>query len=24
VTPLAIDFTRHAALPEIGRWLEGL
>jgi 5'-nucleotidase len=24
VTPLAIDFTRHAALPEVGRWLEGL
>ena len=24
VTPLAIDFTRHAALSEVGRWLEGL
>lgn len=24
VTPLSIDLTRHAALPEIGRWLEAL
>jgi 5'-nucleotidase len=24
VSPLSIDFTRHAALPEVGRWLEAL
>jgi 5'-nucleotidase len=24
VTPLSIDFTRHAALPEVARWLERL
>jgi 5'-nucleotidase len=24
VTPLQIDLTRHAALPALGRWLEGL
>ena len=24
VTPLAIDFTRHAALPEVARWLDRL
>lgn len=24
VTPLSIDFTRHAMLPELGRWLDAL
>jgi 5'-nucleotidase len=24
VTPLSIDFTRHAALPEVARWLDAL
>jgi 5'-nucleotidase len=24
VTPLSIDLTRHAALPELGRWLGGV
>jgi 5'-nucleotidase len=24
VTPLQVDLTRHAALPAIGAWLEGL
>lgn len=24
VTPLSIDLTRHAALPTLGRWLQGL
>lgn len=24
VTPLSIDFTRHAALPDVARWLEQL
>lgn len=24
VTPLSIDFTRHAALPDVSRWLEQL
>ncbi len=24
VSPLSIDFTRHAALPEVGRWLDAL
>ncbi|MGH9641698.1 MAG: 5'/3'-nucleotidase SurE, partial [Terriglobales bacterium] len=24
VSPLSIDFTRHAALPEVGHWLEAL
>lgn len=24
VTPLQIDLTRHSALPEVGRWLEGV
>lgn len=24
VSPLSIDFTRHAALPEVGRWLAAL
>jgi 5'-nucleotidase len=24
VTPLQVDLTRHAALPELGTWLEGI
>jgi len=24
VSPLSIDFTRHASLPEVGRWLAAL
>jgi 5'-nucleotidase len=24
VTPLSIDFTRHAALPAVARWLDGM
>jgi len=24
VTPLSIDLTRHAALPELGKWLGGV
>ena len=24
VTPLQIDLTRHAALPAVGSWLEGI
>ena len=24
VTPLSIDFTRHAALPELAHWLDAL
>jgi 5'-nucleotidase len=24
VTPLQVDLTRHAALPGLGRWLDGI
>jgi hypothetical protein len=24
VTPLQVDLTRHAAVPVLGKWLEGI